>query len=311
METPKYFDPKNTINLFGFTDQFNYLEALYFKKKFPKVLMLSGVKGIGKSTLLNHLLLSIYDKANYDKKNFKILETSRLLKQFQNNIFQNILYLNGSEFRSIKVEDIRNLKNNILKSTISNEDRFIVLDDIELFNINSLNALLKIIEEPSQSNYFILINNRAKPILETIKSRVLEFQIMLKENQRLDIIENLVTNYNIEKILDPNESKLSPGNFLRFNYVFKEYNLSIKEDFLKNFSILLNLYKKNKDILFINVLSHLADVYFKDLKDKNIIDFDQIYENKTFLQENLHKYITLNLSQNSLINAINSKFNHD
>ena len=36
-------------------------------------------------------------------------------------------------------------------------DRFIVLDDIELFNVNSLNALLKIIEEPSKKNYFILL----------------------------------------------------------------------------------------------------------------------------------------------------------
>ena len=37
-----------------------------------------------------------------------------------------------------------------------NKDRFIVLDDIELFNQNSLNALLKIIEEPSNSNFFLL-----------------------------------------------------------------------------------------------------------------------------------------------------------
>ena len=40
--------------------------------------------------------------------------------------------------------------------------------------------LLKIIEEPSKKNYFILINNKSKPILDTIKSRSLEIKIISK-----------------------------------------------------------------------------------------------------------------------------------
>ena len=49
--------------------------------------------------------------------------------------------------------------------------RFIIFDDIEKININSINSLLKIIEEPTIKNYFILINNKSKPLLETIRSR--------------------------------------------------------------------------------------------------------------------------------------------
>ena len=64
-----------------------------------------------------------------------------------NTFFPNIIYLSGNNFKNIKIEDIRDLKS-LLKTTILNKERFIVLDDIELFNINSLNALLKIIEEP-------------------------------------------------------------------------------------------------------------------------------------------------------------------
>ena len=58
---------------------------------------------------------------------------------------------------AVKIEDIRNLKKKILKSSLLDKDRFIIFDDIELLNINSLNALLKIIEEPSEKNYFILM----------------------------------------------------------------------------------------------------------------------------------------------------------
>ena len=35
-------------------------------------------------------------------------------------------------------------------------------------------------------------------------------------------------------------------------------------DFVENLSILLNLYKKNKDILFINLIFFIVDYYFKN-----------------------------------------------
>ena len=114
MDFPVYFDSKNSLNLYGLEKNFNFLSNLYSTKKLPKVLMLSGLKGCGKSTLINHFLFSIFDEAKYNKDHFKILESSILLKQFKNNIFQNIIYLQGSDFKSIKVEDIRNLKSKIL-----------------------------------------------------------------------------------------------------------------------------------------------------------------------------------------------------
>ena len=71
------------------------------------------------------------------------------------------------------------MKSKILKTTMYKKERFIILDDIELFNINSLNALLKIIEEPLTNNYFILINSKTKPLIETIYSRSLEIKLLI------------------------------------------------------------------------------------------------------------------------------------
>ncbi len=118
--------------------------------------MLSGLKGTGKSTLINHFLFSIFDSQNYNRSKNTLSDTSIFYKKFRDSIFQNILYVKGSYYKSLKVEDIRNLKSVIQQSSMIDSDRFIVLDDIELFNANSLNALLKIIEEPSKKNYFIL-----------------------------------------------------------------------------------------------------------------------------------------------------------
>jgi len=310
MDFPIYFDSRNTLKLYGLEKYFKFLSKLYLTNKLPKVLMLSGLKGCGKSTLINHFLFSIFDEANYNKDELKILDSSILLKQLKNNIFQNIIYLQGSDFKSIKVEDIRNLKSIILQSSITNRERFIILDDVELFNSNSLNALLKIIEEPSKKNYFILINNKSKPLIDTIKSRCLEMKIILDENKRIEIITQLVNFYNLKIILNPNQSRLTPGNFLKFNYIFHENKISLNNDFSENLSILLNLYKKNKDTIFINLVFYLADFFFKELKDKNIIRNDKFYEDKAYVFDNLNKFFTFNLNQNSLINAINSKLNN-
>ena len=191
------------------------------------------------------------------------------------------------------------------------KDRFIILDDIELFNKNSLNALLKIIEEPSKRNYFILINNKTKPILDTIKSRSLEIKIILKENERINIIKELIKFFSIDAILDPENSKLTPGNFLKFNYTFDEYDISPTNNFMDNLSKLLNLHRKNKDILFIDIIFYLSDFYFKYLKEQNILNNDKAYELKSFVLDNINKYLSFNLNQNSLINAINNKFNYE
>ena len=65
----------------------------------PKVLMLSGQKGIGKFTLINHLMHYYFDKENYDTKQFKILDSnSSFKKQYLNNVFPNIIYLNSLIF---------------------------------------------------------------------------------------------------------------------------------------------------------------------------------------------------------------------
>ena len=310
MDFPKYFNPKNSLQLFGLEQHFNFLSLLFLKDKLPKVFMISGLKGTGKSTLINHFLFSIFDQQNYNKANYSLSDSSYLHKKFKDGVFQNILYLKGSDFKSLKVDDIRNLKSIILKSSMINKDRFIILDDIELFNVNSLNALLKVIEEPSKRNYFVLINNKTKPILDTIKSRSLEMKIILNENDRIKIIKKLIKYYNIEVVLDPELSKLTPGNFLKFNYAFNEYDLSIKNNFTDNLLQLLNLYKKNRDILFIDIIFYLSDLYFKNLKDQNILKNDKIYELKSFVFDNLNKYFAFNLNQNSLINAIENKLKY-
>ena len=51
--------------------------------------MLTGEKGIGKHTLVNHLMHYYFDKENYDEKDFRIIDDKSLFKNmYNNNLFQ-------------------------------------------------------------------------------------------------------------------------------------------------------------------------------------------------------------------------------
>ena len=182
----------------------------------------------------------------------------------------NIIYLNGSDYKKTKIDDIRNLKKTIYQSTISEKPRFFIFDDVELFNNNSLNALLKIVEEPSKKNYFILINNKSRPLLKTIESRCLNFKIVVNELKRQRIIESLIKTFNINLAIDLKKSKLTPGTFIKFNYILNENKLSINENFQKNIECILKLYKKDKDIIFIDMILFLTNNYFNNLYSTNL-----------------------------------------
>tara|TARA_Y100000389_G_scaffold196282_1_gene228976 strand:- start:28 stop:960 length:933 start_codon:yes stop_codon:yes gene_type:complete len=309
MSLPIYFNPKKSHQLYGLSENFNFLKELFIKKKVPKVLMLSGKKGLGKFTLINHLMHFIFESKNYDEKIFLLNSDSTFHIQLSNNTFTNIIYLSGADYQNSKIENIRDLKKRIYQTSISDKARFIIFDDVELFNNNCLNALLKLLEEPTKNNFFFLINNNSKPLLETVKSRCLDIKVILNEKKKVNIIESLLKRHNINPILDPKNSKLTPGNFIKFNYIFDEYKILPNEDFLKNLEILLNLFKKDKNIMFIEIISFLTDNYFNILKSRNLFTNEKIIEYKTFVYENINKYFIYNLNQNALLNNINNKIN--
>ena len=54
----------------------------------------------------------------------------------------------------------------------------------------------------------------------------------------------------------------------------------------------------------------LTDYHFYNLKEKRNYNIEKIIENKSFVISSINKFITYNLNQNSLINAINNKLSN-
>ncbi len=305
------FSIKSSLKLFGLQNFLNDLIKLFNSDKLPKVILLSGRKGIGKSTLVNHFLTYVFDKKNYDLENRIINNDTIYYKQYINMIFPNIIYLSGSNFKNIKIENIRDLRKLILTKSLFNNKRFIIFDDVEMFNNNCLNALLKILEEPTDKNHFILINNNSKKLLETILSRSIEFKIFLTTKERLDIIESLIKRDNIETQINYKQTNITPGNFLRFNKIILENKINLNEDFIYTLDTALSIYKKDKDMYKLNMILFLIDCHFQKIKEFEEYNIEKIISDKNFILNNINNFITFNINQKSLINAINNKLNNE
>lgn len=304
MNVIEKFNPKNSLELFGYNEYFNNLGNLIFTENFPKSLLISGDKGIGKSTLIIHLLHFFFDKDNYDLKNLKILKQSKFHSQFLENTYPNIIYLSGSEYSNIKIDDIRIIKNKLLQTPIDNNKRFIIFDDVDLFNIQSLNALLKIIEEPGNYNHFILINNNKKSLIDTLKSRCVEIKVFMNQNNYIEIINSLSKKFNQNIIFDINTLATSPGNLIKYNFIFEQNKIDLSLDYLDNLKTLINLYKKEKNIFYKELIYFFTDYHFCNLKKQNSISNEVFITNHLNIKRKINDFFVLNLSQTSLINSL-------
>ncbi len=301
-----YLNPFNSKFLYKLDKEFLFLSKLFEKNKYPRVSMISGEKGIGKSTLINHTVANLLDPKNYDKKNFQILDSSRNLNLQE----YNLIYVKNSTGNRFNIDDCRDLKKKLEKSNINNKPRIILIDDAELMNLNTVNALLKITEEPLTYNYFIFINNLSKEIFSTLKSRCIKFNIRLKKEDKKDVIKKLIDKFKIENNLNYENTNLSPGNYLNYNYLCNLHKIEIEnKNVIKNINILINEFKKEKNIQLINLIKYLFEIYFF-YREKTKVNYPQaIIDNNLSVFNDLSELFNYNLNQKIILNKISEKIN--
>ena len=260
--------PSENTKIYGMENFFNELVGLYKQKKMPNKILLSGKKGSGKSTLAYHLInyiLSENEKYKYNLENLSINNNNRSYKLLQSNSHPNFYLIDLlTDKKSIDVSQIREMINYTNKSTFNNMARFILIDNVENLNKNSVNALLKIIEEPSNNVFFILINNNEKNILPTLKSRCLTFKINLTFNESLNISNSILEKNVLEFInYDLLSYYNSPGEIISLFNFAEEKSIDLDKHTVSSFinSIIENnYYKKNKPVKVL--LVNLIELFF-------------------------------------------------
>ena len=151
-------EPNNNLNLLGYNDFFSDMISLYNKNLLPNKIIFSGNYGIGKCTLAYHLINYIFSLNEESKYNFSeniILPENKSYNLIINNTHPNFFLISADEDKkNIQVSKIREMINFTNKSSFNNDSKIILINNIEYLNINSINALLKTIEEPNDKIFF-------------------------------------------------------------------------------------------------------------------------------------------------------------
>ena len=299
----------NQTKLYGHENNLKSLLKLYKEDHLPNKILFSGEKGIGKSTLAYHLInsiLSFDEEYPYDLKNFNINLENKTFKLIQNKSNPNFILIDvNEEKKKIDIGQIRNLISTLNKSSFNTKPRFVLLDNIELLNINSVNALLKILEEPSDKINFILINNNKK-VLQTLKSRCLNFKISLTHEQSINIT-NKILNENLNNFL--NEKYITnystPGQLLKIIDFANKNDIDLKDLDLKDLIYKIILDKKyKKDLSIRDLIYSLIELYFRNNISIQNIDLINMYN---YFLKKINTTKIFNLDDESLLMEFQKK----
>ncbi len=298
--------PNSQTNLYGLQDNLLFFAKLFDQKRLPSKILLTGQKGIGKCTLAYHLInlvLSKDEEMPYDLVEFKINLNNRSFKLIQNGSCPNFNLIDINLVKkNIDIEQIRELIVQLNKSSFNNKPRFVLIDNIEYLNLNSVNALLKTLEEPNENIFFILINSNKK-IIPTLLSRCINFNISL-ENDKVNEISSLLFDNDIDNLINKDLLNYysTPGeiyNLLKFS---EEKKIDLKEINLKDFLLKLiseNIYKDDKQSK--TFVYNILELFL--IKDISVSNSD-IYN---YFLKRINDFKKFNLDDESLFLEINSK----
>mgnify|MGYP000362416777 FL=1 len=305
-------EPSENTSIYGYKYFFSEITELYNNRKMPNKILLSGKKGSGKATFAYHLVnffLSKNEEFKYSLTENKINPENKSFKLLQNNSHPNFYLIDLlAEKKNIDVAQIRGMISYTNKSTFNNQDRFIVIDNVEYLNKNSINALLKIIEEPNENIYFILIANSQKNILPTLKSRCITFKIHFSFDETVNIC-NQILNQNILNELNHDliNYYCTPGEIIKLVQFAEEKQINLKDHDVSSIISLIieNTYYK-KNIFIKNLLINFIELFllkrYKRSNNKNfLLNFYQSFIQKI---NNTEKF---NLDEESLFLEFKSK----
>jgi len=280
-----FLKPINQEKLIGYNLLLNDFIKLVNEKKIPNKIMISGPKGIGKSTFAYHFInyiFSINEKNPYDIKKCEIQNENRSFKLVKNLTHPNFHLIDLlDEKKIIEISQIRKAIDYSQKSSFNNDFRIVLIDNVENLNLFSANALLKIVEEPNDKLIFILIHNNAKKIINTIKSRCIVFKKHFSFNENLSIAKTL-TNNNLKQFFNANvvNHYFTVGDYLNLFNFAKDNSLDLCEMSLKSLILhIINykIYKNHPEIINL-VFKLIVSFFHYSFQNEKSINMYNLYK---------------------------------
>jgi DNA polymerase-3 subunit gamma/tau len=167
------YRPKKLKGIVGQDHIKQYFQNAVSKNKISHAYLLSGTRGVGKTTIARIISLIVNcengPSIDYDVKS-KIC--SAIL---DNGAAGDVVELDAATNSSI--DNIREIRKMAMTYPVMCRKRVFIIDEVHSLRGAAANALLHILEEPPESSMFILATTESHKILPTIKSRCQKFEL--------------------------------------------------------------------------------------------------------------------------------------
>ena len=242
------YRPKNFKELIGQDIMIETITNSIKLNKLPNAYLLTGIRGVGKTTTARLIAKAINCNKNFIKEEKCNKDEYCHCKEITNSKHLDVLEMDAASRTGI--DDIRELIDTSKYNPTSAKYKIIILDEVHMLSKQAFNGLLKTLEEPPPHLKFIFATTEVKKIPVTIISRCQRFDLY-----RVSVNE-LVKN--LQKILDIEKGKVSLN---ALNLIAKAAEGSVRDSLslLDRALISQNVYEEEINEEFIRKMLGIAD----------------------------------------------------
>ncbi|MDK2822281.1 MAG: polymerase subunit delta [Clostridia bacterium] len=213
---------------------------------------------------------------------------------------------------SIKIDQVRNLRNKIFYKCYESKYKVIILNDAHFLTIEAANGLLKVMEEPPENTVFILVTSEPQQLPDTILSRCQQVQFQALSS--FIIKEILIAKYPDKEAQLSLIASLSRGSLVKAEELIREGELLSKRS--ETINVLKKIFdisvselafwceKWDKDKQSIKTIFELMQFWYRDLLVWRTTGQEDILINQDFLVDIKKSRHTL-LDINNILSSIN------
>ena len=144
--------------------------------KTPNAYLLTGIRGVGKTTTARLIAKLLNCKKNDDKKiDCNTNKFCSTCEEIVNSNHMDVLEMDAASKTGI--DDVRELIENSKYSPTNAKYKIFIIDEVHMLSKQAFNGLLKTLEEPPPSLKFILATTEVRKIPVTILSRCQRFDL--------------------------------------------------------------------------------------------------------------------------------------